>query len=171
MTDLELLRRHEPVLRFTAGELFFPCAVDGYVRECGLWLREANRQSRNLVAHGALDLDRLVAQANVPRPQSLYLRYVQHPLNPREYQQWRLRSRRVRFHAPGRLARVPPWSRLIDSGFDLSLVIRGRVPGGTTAAAEIKYHDLQAHDSRRVYYARVVRRAAGPCCTTCSSTP
>ena len=39
MTDLELLRKFEPVVRFTYGEYFFPCAVDEYVRRCSLWLR------------------------------------------------------------------------------------------------------------------------------------
>ena len=160
MTDLELLRRHEPLLRFTEGELFFPCAVDDYVRQASLWKRDGRRQSRPLVELGALDLQQLAQEGEAEHTQALYMRYVQRPLNAREYQQWRMRPRRVRFHAPGRLARVPPWSRLLDSAFDLSLVIRGRVPGGTTAAAEIKYHELQLHDPRRVYYGRVVRAGA-----------
>ena len=37
-TDLELLRAHEPVVRFTAGEQFFPMDVERYVRSCSLWL-------------------------------------------------------------------------------------------------------------------------------------
>ena len=37
MSDLELLRQYEPILRFTQGELFFPRAVDEYVRACSLW--------------------------------------------------------------------------------------------------------------------------------------
>ena len=28
MSDLDLLRQYEPILRFTQGELFFPRAVD-----------------------------------------------------------------------------------------------------------------------------------------------
>ena len=34
--DLELLRRYEPILRFTNGELFFPMPTDGYVAACDL---------------------------------------------------------------------------------------------------------------------------------------
>ena len=34
--DLELLRRHEPILRFTRGELFLPMPTDGYVAACDL---------------------------------------------------------------------------------------------------------------------------------------
>ena len=44
-----------------------------------------------------------------------------------------------RFSAPSRLARVGIVARLIDAGFDLSLLVRGTVPGGTVAAAEVKY--------------------------------
>ncbi|MGH7470150.1 MAG: hypothetical protein ACRENP_19565, partial [Longimicrobiales bacterium] len=145
---------------YTAGELFFPCAVDEYVRACSLWRRDGRGRSRLVVEPGALDLGQLTCLAAATPAQMLYLRFVQKPLSAREYQQWLLRPQRVRFHAPGRLARVPPWSRLLDSGFDLSLLVRGRVPGGTTAAAEIKYTQLQTRDPRRVYYARVVRAGA-----------
>ncbi|HET9985672.1 MAG TPA: hypothetical protein VFQ38_18890 [Longimicrobiales bacterium] len=154
MTDLELLREYEPIVRFTAGEQFFPCAVDEYVKGCSLWLRDPAGRSRLVVARGALDLDRLAAHGGEP---ALSLRFVDAPLSALEYRQWRHRPQRVRFHAPGRLARVPPWSRLLDSAFDLSLLVRGRVPGGTAAAAEVKYRALLTRDDRPVYYARVVR--------------
>src|SRR6201986_5189293 len=35
--DLRLLRRYEPVLRFTRGELFLPMSVPAYLERCGLW--------------------------------------------------------------------------------------------------------------------------------------
>jgi len=35
--DLRLLRRYEPVLRFTEGELFLPMPVDDYLEGCSLW--------------------------------------------------------------------------------------------------------------------------------------
>ncbi|MEZ4715518.1 MAG: hypothetical protein R2851_05425 [Caldilineaceae bacterium] len=37
MNDLDLLRRYEPVVRYTEGEMFFPCAVDAHLRAvaCG----------------------------------------------------------------------------------------------------------------------------------------
>ena len=40
MSDLDLLRQYEPILRFTQGELFFPRAVDEYVR-CLLYTSDA----------------------------------------------------------------------------------------------------------------------------------
>ncbi|MBR9991187.1 MAG: hypothetical protein KFH98_15605 [Gemmatimonadetes bacterium] len=157
MTDAELLRRHEPILRFTDGELFFPCPVDEYVRQCSLWTRDDDRRARLVVPHGELDLDRLSDQGMLLNGVALSLRFVERPLSAREYQQWLLQPHRARFNAPGRLARVPPWSRLLDAAFDMSLLVRGTVPGGTAAAAELRYAELLKRDDRPAYYARVVR--------------
>lgn len=156
MSDLELLRRYEPVIRYTRGELFFPIAVDGFVRACSLWAREDGR-SRLVVPRGKLDLDRLARHGETAAGRSLYLRFVEEPLPPLEYQRWLHRPGRVRLEVPGRLARVPLLSRLLDAAFDLSLLLRGRVPGGTAAAAELRCRELAAADPRRVYYGRVVR--------------
>ena len=35
--DVDLLRRYEPVVRYTHGEFFFPMTADDYVAECDLW--------------------------------------------------------------------------------------------------------------------------------------
>ena len=37
--DRALLRRFEPVLRFTKGERFLPMDVEPYVRESSLWVQ------------------------------------------------------------------------------------------------------------------------------------
>jgi hypothetical protein len=50
------------------------------------------------------------------------------------------------------------FGRLVDAGFNASLLLRGTVPGGTAAAAQIKYQAARAVDPRLVYYGRVVRR-------------
>lgn len=39
MTDLELLRRYEPVVRFATGERFHPLAVESYLERCDLFER------------------------------------------------------------------------------------------------------------------------------------
>ena len=36
LSDLELLRAFEPIVRYTRGELFFPTGVEGYLAECDL---------------------------------------------------------------------------------------------------------------------------------------
>ena len=38
--DLELLRRHEPIVRYTLGETFFPLEVGTYLAHATLWERE-----------------------------------------------------------------------------------------------------------------------------------
>ena len=45
MNDLELLRRYEPAVRYTKGEMFFPTVVDGYLRICRLWMANAERKT------------------------------------------------------------------------------------------------------------------------------
>jgi len=155
--DLALLRQYEPVICYTLGELYFPCAVDEYVRRSSLWLRPPEGDPVQLADWGELTLDKLAAYSEIPDRHSLFLRFVEEPMDVIEYGRWRQRSDRPPFHAPGRLARVGIFPRIIDSLFDLSLLIRGTVPGGTDAAAYGKYAAMQQSDPRRVYYGRVLR--------------
>jgi hypothetical protein len=157
MTDLELLRKYEPVLRFTQGELFFPCAVEGYVKRSSLLLRTQDRDAAPIVPAGELDMDRLVREGRSDPGRSLCLRLVDTPLKGLAYQRWRLRPDRPSFRTSGRLARVGLIPRFVDSLFELSLLLRGTVPGGTAAAAEQKYRSAMVDDPRSVYYGRVLR--------------
>ncbi len=157
MNDLELLRQYEPVVRYTKGELFFPCAVDEFVRRCSLWLNPRRGEPTLLAAENELDVDTLARFDVVPADHVLYLQFVDHPLDALHYQEWQRAPEHRLFRAPGRLTRVPLTSRIADSVFDLSLVLRGTVPGGTAAAAAIKYQEMLRSDPRRVYYGRVVR--------------
>ena len=95
-------------------------------------------------------------QATAPPGENLYLRLVQRrstgstrPLEP---------AARPTVFPPGRLARVGLFARLVDAGFTASLLLRGTVPGGTAAAAQIKYERARAADPRYIYHARVVRQ-------------
>ena len=58
---------------------------------------------------------------------------------------------------PGRLTRVGLSARVVDSLFDVSLLVRGRVPGRATSIAAAKYRDIRRVDTRHVYYGRVIR--------------
>src|SRR6266436_915198 len=67
--DLRLLRRYEPVLRFTEGELFLPMPVEDYLERCSLW-RSGSRRGRRrpgavvrFCAPGALTPSRLAQMA------------------------------------------------------------------------------------------------------------
>jgi hypothetical protein len=158
MNDLELLRRHEPIVCFTSGEMFYPRAVDEYVRRSSLWELDEKGKPRELLPEEALDLEKLAQYDQAPAGHTYYLRFVPAPLRPLEYQQWLSRPGRVRFKAPGRLARVPLLSRIGDAFFDLSLAVRGVVPGGTAAAAEVRMREVDERDGRCVYYGRVLRQ-------------
>ncbi len=157
MNELELLRKYEPIACFTKGESFFPTAVDGYVKECSLWLTDPHGKEQMLAPYGQLDVDHLIEFEEIPEDHTMHLRFVDKPLDGLEYQRWLRDPNRDRFVAPGRLARVRLVFRLADSFFDLSLLVRGQVPGGQAAAAEVKCRSINVRDPRRVYYGRVVR--------------
>lgn len=157
MNDIELLRRFEPIAVYTKGESFFPSAVDEFVKECSLWLTGPDGKAQLLVAHGQLDLEGLSGYDEIPEGHKMHLRLVENTLEGLDFQRWLLDSSRDRFVAPGRLVRVPLIFRLADTLFDLSLLVRGQVPGGLAAAADLKYRSMHARDPRRVYYGRVHR--------------
>lgn len=157
MNDLDLLHSYEPVVHYTLGEMFFPAAVDGYLQRTSLWLADETRQRTCVAARGELTTDRLAGYRIAPPGHRYYLQFVDEPLQAIEYQQWRTQPGRVRMPAPNRLQRVGLVTRILDGIFDLSLIVRGRVPGGTAAAAQQQYAALVRHDPRSVYYGRVVR--------------
>lgn len=156
MNDLELLRRYEPIARFTEGELFFPMAVDEYVKSSSLWITDPNGQESLIASEGELDLQSLPSLGSGARGHVVHLRFISKPLAGIRYRVW-LARKKVKFSASARMARVPLISRLVDSFFNLSLAVRGKVPGGSAAAADLKCRRLSALDPRRAYYARVVR--------------
>ena len=156
-TDLELLRAYEPIIRYTHGELFFPAAVEPYLAACDLLVGSTEGQTNLLVPNGKLDSATLARQT-APPGNTLFLRLVQEPLGGLALARWSRRPERPVFRAPGRLARVGLFARIIDAGFNGSLLLRGKVPGGTAAAAAMKYDAARVHDPRYVYHGRVVRR-------------
>jgi hypothetical protein len=161
--DLELLRRFEPIVRYTLGEYFFPMAVDPYLAECDLWAESPDGERTMLAARGELSVENLASwKPRVPES-TLFLRYVQEPLSGFELARGG-RPPRERFRAASRLARVGILARLIDAGFDLSLLVRGSVPGGTVAAAEMKYAQVRAGDHVPRYHGRVVRQGGWTVC-------
>ena len=136
--DLLLLRTYEPVLRYTAGELFLPASVEAYLAKCSLWADEGggrrHRRAEELVPAGQLTPDGLAAAGVRHRERPLYLRFVQAQLTRAEVAAWR-REDRPRLRGKARFAAVGVLARLIDAFVKLSLLVRGRVPGGLVAAA------------------------------------
>ena len=161
--DLRLLRRYEPVLRFTQGELFLPMPVEDYLGKCSLWQSAGPGRGRRrrgdgelLCAPGELTPARLAGAGALSGP-GLSLRFVQRSLGRREFRAWRREAGRPRLAAGGsRFAAVGLLARLIDAVLRLSLLLRGRVPGGTAAAAEQDYRS-RADPDGCPYYGRVTR--------------
>ena len=157
--DLRLLRRYEPVLRFTEGELFLPMPVEAYLGKCSLWRTGAKRSrggpTERLCAPGELTPTRLAQIGG--QEGDLSLRLVERPLDRKALRTWRRDPSRPRLAAGiSRFAAVGLLSRFIDAVMRLSLLLRGRVPGGTTAAAEQDYR-AHADPDRCPYYGRVTR--------------
>lgn len=162
-TDLELLRRYEPVIRFTQGEQFYPSDVERYVRECSLWAHHPDGHDELLVKQEDLTMETLIEQRPAPFGTVHYLRFVEtfslseaaEVLND----QARLRQRlKNQFHAGlGRLARGGLLPRVVDALFTISFLLRGRVPAASAAAAELEYFHMRAEKEQYVYYGRVVR--------------
>ncbi len=162
MDDLKLLRRFEPIICYTQSEHFFPMDVDRYVAECSLWEARPDQPPGKLTPEGRLTLAKLIEPHPAPYGTIHYLRFVEQ-LTPLEVAQFVARHHRTFKHSRGRLARVGLASRLVDALFTITLIMRGRVPGGTAAAAVDAYRRLQAKDEKYVYYGRVVRQGGFIC--------
>jgi hypothetical protein len=162
--DLDLLRRYEPVIRFTKGEQFYPTDVDRYVEESSLWAHYPDGRDELLVKQDDLTLANLVEQRPAVFGTVHYLRFIEN-LSLSESaqvlaQQVRLRNRlRSHFHAGiGRLARGGLLPRVVDALFTVSFLLRGRVPAASAAAAELDYFHMRAQNEKYVYYGRVARQ-------------
>jgi hypothetical protein len=159
-----LLRRFEPILRFTRGEQFFPMDVARYIEKSSLWLHRPDTSPERIVKEGELSLEKLAETRYEPFDTVQFIKFIE-PLNITQLARYRLRrtlnkkTRKHAFHAgPGRLARVGYASRLLDAIFTLSLLARGRVPGDTAAAAAVTYRRIQEDNEHYAYYGRVVEQ-------------
>src|ERR671938_166231 len=169
-SDLELLRAFEPVVRFTAGEQFFPMDVERYVAACSLWLYHPDDRDEEVVPEGELTMEKLVEPRAAAFGSVFYLRLV-HPLSVREsartlasLQRLR-RSQEYTFRTGlGRLARGGLVPRLLDALFSASLLVRGRVPKATAAAAALEYALMQEREEKYLYHGRVVRDGGWTVC-------
>ncbi len=163
-----LLRRFEPVIRFTKGEWFYPMDCEPYVDACSLWVSRPGEDALCVVPAGELTLERLAQQ---PEDTTGAVHYLKIP-NPKEDEnQGRRARRRARrsltnpdwpretFRAGrGRLARVGYISRLADALFSLVLLARGRVPGGDVEGGRVLYGRFMEKEEHFRYHGHVVRQ-------------
>ena len=167
-TAEELLRRFEPVIRFTKGEWFYPMDCEPYVDACSLWVARPGEDAVCVVPDGELTLDKLAQQ---PEDTTGAVHYLKIP-NPKEEENRGRRARRRarRSHTNpdwpketfragrGRLARVGYISRLADALFSLTLLARGRVPGGDVEGGRVLYGRFMEEKERFTYHGNVVRQ-------------
>lgn len=162
LDERALLKRFEPILKFTQGELFQPMRVEPYIRECSLWLQRPNRPPECLVPSGELTVSRLIAMAQPTDFESVYyLRFIDdHELEPLGVGLLRESLTHEKGFRPGRgrLARVGYSARLIDALFVITLLARGRVPGDTAAGSYLEYKQILEREEAYHYYGRVVHQ-------------
>ncbi len=149
--EFDRLRRHAPILRFDARELFFPTSVEGFVEASTLWPAgrdsDSNRGRPSVVKPRVADLDGRW-------PVGTYLRFVSDDERRRVLKHEVRRTAR-RLFSP-RLGRVGLFGRLLDAIFLLTLRLRPTTPRLTTAAASVKAERLGLH-ARPVMYCRSTR--------------
>lgn len=163
-SDPELLSKFEPVVRYTLGEQFFPMDVERYVRASSLWVRNPNGTEHEVVPEGELTLDALVESRAADFGSIQYLKFVS-PMNLSDSAKALRDSDRLQrdrqnvFHpGMGRLARGGMLPRVADAIFSGTLLLRGRVPGATAAAAAVSYAQMQNARELYEYQGRVVRQ-------------
>ena len=170
-TDEALLRRFEPVARFTKGDRFFPMDAERYVRACSLWVRRPGEEAVCLVPHGKLTPGLLAEPRRDEFGTVHYLMFTD-PKEAKGLVRPRARRKALReaLQGPGpteevfkagrgRLARVGYVSRVMDTLFTLTFLARGRVPGSTAAAGRVAYTRILADHEHYRYHGRVVRQS------------
>ncbi|HKB46602.1 MAG TPA: hypothetical protein VKC57_02830 [Ktedonobacterales bacterium] len=156
--DLALLRRFEPILCFNVGEQFFPMDADRFLAGSRLCAQRPGKEPEELVPRGQLDASSLARSPLADTPGVITFLSFASPLTATQVRAFHKSSTLKDFHTgPGRLVRVGLLPRIIDLLFSLSLLLRGRAPGGLAAGAAVQYQQLQAREERYSYYGRVVR--------------
>ncbi len=158
--ETALLRRYEPVLRFTRGEEFFPIDVERYVQQASLWYQRPGEDAVCVLGQGEVTLE-MLTRVDMGRPDAVYFLKFTEPLDSTElaaYQFARKWKSREHIFAPGRgrLARVGYVSRFVEALFSVALLARGRVPGDTAAAATLRYEKILEENEEYTYHGRVI---------------
>ncbi len=84
MTELEILEKYEPVLRFAKSERFFPMAVEPYLEQCLIF-----PSGPHGVVEALLHLNEpLVARIGKLKSEQFFLRFINKPLNDSDVWVW-----------------------------------------------------------------------------------
>lgn len=163
--QIALLRRFEPILKFTQGESFYPMDVNAYLLASSLWRDRKGCEPECIVPQGELNLGVLGQIETTEKDSVYYIKFIE-PLDIFNLLLFigerQLKKGKADAFQPGRgrLSRVGLLSRFIDMIFVLSRLLRGRVPGDTSAAAMLEYAQIKAQNPPYPYYARIVRQGS-----------
>ncbi len=159
-----LLKRFEPALKFTLGERFYPYNIEDYINRASLWEKPPNLPAVEIIPEENLDLARFGAIAPVSLDHIQFLQFIS-PINLGEMAEFRFNELREALRTKdfqttrSRLARVGYLARFADTLFSLLLLMRGRVPGDTMAAAVITFNKMLADKRAFQYYGRVIQQS------------
>jgi hypothetical protein len=84
VTDIELLKKYEPVLRFAKSERFFPMAVELYLEKCSIF----PSGSQGVVESLSFLQEPLIARIGKLKSEQFYLRFINKPLNDSDAWIW-----------------------------------------------------------------------------------
>jgi len=156
--NLELLRRYEPVLAFTEGEMFFPMNVEEYVHRSALYQRLDDGRTELLAKSGELT-PRSLAEVGASRfGDRLFLRFVERPVNGATLRNWS--AHRPKLKERRHLSGVGLVDRLGDAIARIPTPGGAHAAEGTVASAQLQYADVLSHAPRFVYYGRVIEERA-----------
>ncbi|MEM9613366.1 MAG: hypothetical protein AAF962_25710 [Actinomycetota bacterium] len=139
-SQLDLLRKHLPVLRFDARELFFPTAVEPYIATSALVVEGVEVKAPGEATPE--DLDHRLADGT-------YLRFIAEA-DRRSVVREEAKRLAGKLLGP-RLGRVGYFGRILDALFLLSVVIRPTTPRLTTVAASLKAERHGLHRTATCY--------------------
>lgn len=156
--EIALLRRFEPIVRYTRGEQFFPMDVEPYIRACGLWVQRPEQAPVELVPAGQLTPERLAQPYTDEFGAVYYLKIPDASVQEKQRAAQALRPRAKGFRSGvGRLARVGYLSRFVDAIFGLGMFARGRAPADSASSAYVLYRRAMSEREHYRYHGRVVR--------------
>ena len=164
LDQVSLLRRFEPVLKFSHGERFFPYNVEDFVEQASLWVKKPKTPPEELIPEAELDLEKLGSSRLFGANAVHYLQFIS-PMNLAEMAEYRFNELREAINkrefkpTRGRLARVGYLARIADTAFSLLLLLRGRVPGDLAAAAIVTFNKMMGKRKAFQYYGRVIRQS------------
>ena len=162
--DLELLRRYDRCSASPAGRCSVP---PGSRATCGLLAVAVPGPARAPAAgRGRRDHPGEHRRAGCQRARGppTTCASCRNRWTSRSYRAWRQSTDRPSFSAIGRWARVGMASRLLDAGFDISLSLRGVVPGGTVGRGRAAVLGHARRASGLQLHGRVVREGGYLAC-------